>query len=405
MRVLYLNPFSQQVSGPDESLLTLLGALIPMGVEAHLVLPRPGPQVPRHEALGVKVHYAPLTVLKRRPGLGTLLLPFRLARGVAAVARIARRERVDLIHTNMEVVLDGAIVSRLLRIPHVLHYRGNTNDDPKLVFDVLTRFWTATAEKIICISNATAEIFRKRGLVAKVEVVYNPVDVDAFATAEVSNEIRRELGAGPSDVLVGTVGRIHPRKDVATFLRAGALVAKEVPGLKLVVVGSAEAPEEVTYQLDMRALARDLSIVDRLTWAGARRDMPRVLKALDVFVLCSRHEGFGRVVVEAMAAGTPMVLSREGALPELAEDGRLGSLAVAGDAQSFAVATALLRCDKAAGAARAQEARARAGAFGASRAAEHMRNVYGAVLRRGDLPPGAPSQGHTAAASGREGHR
>jgi glycosyltransferase involved in cell wall biosynthesis len=338
VRVLYLNPFSQEVSGPDESLRTLLGALIPLGVEAHLVLPRPGPQVPRYEALGVKVHYAPLTILKRRLGPGAAFLPLQLARGVAAVARIARREQIDLIHTNMEVVLDGSIASRLLRIPHVLHYRGNTNDDPKVVFDVLTRFWTRTAEKVFCISNATAQIFRKRGLGAKVETLYNPVDVAAFASAERSDEVRRQLGAGPGDLLVGTVGRIHPRKDVATFLRTGSLVAAQRPETRLVVVGPAEAPEERAYEAELRGLARSLGIADRLVWAGARRDMPRVLKALDVFVLCSRNEGFGRVVAEALASSLPVVATRQGALPELLEGSPGGQTVAPGSAHEFASA-------------------------------------------------------------------
>jgi glycosyltransferase involved in cell wall biosynthesis len=342
VRVLYLSPFSQEVSGPDESLLTLLGALVPLGVEAHLVLPRAGPHVARYQALGVKVHYAPLTVLRRRPGPGALLLPFRLVRGAAAVARIARRERVDLIHTNMEVVLDGAIASRRLRIPHVLHYRGNTNDEPKVVFDVLTRFWTATAEKVLCISDATAEIFRRRGLGAKVEVVYNPVDVEAFASAERSDEVRRQLGAGPGELLVGTVGRIHPRKDVATFLRACALVGRERADARFVVIGSAEAPEEVAYATEMRALASSLGMASRLVWAGARRDMPRVLKALDVFVLCSRHEGFGRVVAEALAAGVPVVATDEGAAPELLRGVPSARLVNAADARRFADAIAVL---------------------------------------------------------------
>ncbi len=336
MRVLYLNPFSQQVSGADETLLTLLGGLVPMGVEAHLVLPRPGPQVARYQSLGVKVHYAPLTVLKRRLGPGALLLPFRLARGIGAIVRIARRERVDLIHTNMEVVLDGAVASRLLRIPHVLHYRGNTNDDPKLVFDALTRFWTATAEKVICISDATAEIFRRRGLGEKVDAIYDPVDVEAFAGAERSDEVRGQLGAGPGDLLIGTVGRIHPRKDVATFLRAAALVARQLSGARFVVVGSAEAPEELRYLRELESLAASLDLRGRLAWAGARRDMPRVMKALDVFMLCSRHEGFGRVVAEAMAAGTPMVVSREGALPEVVGSSGAGALAAPSDPRSFA---------------------------------------------------------------------
>ena len=346
MRVLYLNPFSQQVSGPDESLLTLLEKLIPMGIEAHVVLPRPGPHVPRYEQLGAKVHFAPLSTLKRQLGASdiALFLP-RLIRGVLAVARLARRERIDRIHTNMEVVLDGAIVSRLLRLPHVLHYRGNTLDRPRLVFAVLTRFWTSTAERIFCISNATAAVFRKRRLGAKVEVVYNPVHVDAFAAATRSNEVRQELGAGPRDLLVGTVGRIHPRKDLLTFLRAGAIVAKHVANLRLAVIGTAEAPEELAYYDELKALARALALECRLSWAGARRDMPNVLKAVDIGVLCSRHEGFGRVLAEAMAAGTPMVVSREGALPELVEDGQDALCATPGQPEDFARTIQLLCSD------------------------------------------------------------
>jgi glycosyltransferase involved in cell wall biosynthesis len=323
MRILYLNPFSQRVSGPDESLLTLLGAIIPMGVEAHVMLPRPGPQVPRYKELGVKVHFASLSVLRRhwRPR-DLLLFGPRLALGIRAVARIARGHQIDLIHTNMEVVLDGAIAARFLGIPHVLHYRGNTLDRPKLAFDFLTRLWTRTAQRVFCISEATAELFRKRGLGANVEVLYNPIDVEAFASAERSEEVRRELGADAHEILIGTVGRIHARKDMATFLRAGSLVIRQFPNVRLTVVGTAESPEELEYHEELKVLALKLGLAARLSWAGVRRDMPRVFKAIDVFVLCSRHEGFGRVVVEAMAAGTPMVVSREGALRELLEEGR-----------------------------------------------------------------------------------
>ena len=70
MRVLYLNPFSQEVSGPDESLRAMLGVLVPTGVEAHVVLPAPGPQVERYQALGATVHFAPLAILRRDLSLG-----------------------------------------------------------------------------------------------------------------------------------------------------------------------------------------------------------------------------------------------------------------------------------------------------------------------------------------------
>jgi glycosyltransferase involved in cell wall biosynthesis len=331
-----LNPFSQEVSGPDESLRTLLAALIPLGVEAHVVLPAPGPQVPRYQALGAQVHFAPLALLRRDLSIGAALYPARLARATAAVTTIARGIGADLIHTNMEVLLEGALASAILRIPHVLHYRGNTLDRPKLVFDALVGVWTRGADHVYCISGATAEVFRRRGHLDKVEVLYNPVDVTAFSAASVSTDIRAQLGGNPDHPLIGTVGRIHPRKDLETFVRAAAIIASKTPEARFVIVGAAEAPVELTYRDRLSSLVRELGLEGRLRFAGARRDVPAVMRALDVFALTSRHEGFGRVVAEAMAAGRPVVATDEGALPELLEGGRYGLLAPPGDDATFA---------------------------------------------------------------------
>ena len=336
MRVLYLNPFSQEVSGPDESLRTLLGALIPRGLEAHVVLPAPGPQVPRYEALGATVHFAPLAVLRRALGPQALLYPARLARSTAAVAAIARAVRADLIHTNMEVLLEGALAAALLRKPHVLHYRGNTRDRPKLVFDALVALWTRGADTVYCISGATAELFRRRGHRDQVEVLYNPVDLAAFSAAAASAEVRAALGGRPGQPLIGTVGRIHPRKDLETFVRAAALVVRQIPEARFTVVGAAEAEVETSYQERLSRLARELGLDGQLTFAGARRDIPVVMRTLDLFVLTSRHEGFGRVVAEAMAAARPVVVTDEGALPELVHQGRDGLCAAPEDAAAFA---------------------------------------------------------------------
>jgi glycosyltransferase involved in cell wall biosynthesis len=103
-----------------------------------------------------------------------------------------------------------------------------------------------------------------------------------------------------------------------------------------VVVGRAEAPIELDYETRLRALVQELSLQDHLTFAGARRDMPAVMAALDVFVLTSRHEGFGRVVAEAMAAARPVVVTGEGAPPELVDAERYGLVARAADAADFA---------------------------------------------------------------------
>ena len=381
MRVLYLNPFSQEVSGPDESLRTLLGALIPRGVEAHVVLPVPGPQVPRYEALGARVHFAPLALLRRDLTVEAALYPVRLARAVAAVAGIARAVGADLVHTNMEVLLEGALAAALLRKPHVLHYRGNTLDRPKLVFDALVAAWTRGADTVYCISGATAKLFQRRGHRDKVEVLYNPVDLAAFAGASADSESRRTLGADPGQPLVGTVGRIHPRKDLETFVRAAAFVAAEAPLARFVVVGAAEAEVEKKYQEQLTRLVRDLGLDRRLTFAGARRDIPSVMRALDLFVLTSRHEGFGRVVAEAMAAARPVVVTEEGALPELVGGGTDGLCAAPGDAPEFARQILRLLGDRPAAAALGGRAAVAARKFDAAAIADRVWTRYQALVR------------------------
>jgi glycosyltransferase involved in cell wall biosynthesis len=351
MRVLYLNPFSQEVSGPDESLRTLLGALIPRGLQAHVVLPAPGPQVSRYEALGARVHFAPLAVLRRDLSFAAAAYPLRLARSALAIGALARKIRADLIHTNMEVLLEGGLAARTLGLPHVLHYRGNTIDRPKWAFDLLVSAWTRSADHIFCISNATAEIFRRRGHQGQVEVLYNPVDLNRFRPGPASAEVRAALGAGPGQPLVGTVGRIHPRKDLETFVRAAARIAARSPEARFAIVGAAEAPVEEAYRTRLDALVRELRLETRLVFAGARRDVPDVMRALDLFLLTSRHEGFGRVVAEAMAAARPSVVTDEGAPPELVERGAYGLCAPPGDDAEFAAqALSLLGVPRAAAA-------------------------------------------------------
>jgi glycosyltransferase involved in cell wall biosynthesis len=376
MRVLYLNPFSQEVSGPDESLRTLLAALRPFGLEPHVVLPALGPQVPRYEALGARVHIAPLAVLKRNLSFAAATFPARVGRSALAVGAIARRVRAELIHTNMEVLLEGGLAARALGLPHILHYRGNTLDHPRWAFDALTAIWTRIADHVFCISAATAEIFRRRGYEDHVEVLWNPVDLTQFSPRRASDDVRKALGANSGVPLVGTVGRLHPRKDLETFVRAAALVAARRPTVHFAIVGAAEAPVEESYRDRLQALVREQGLEGRLVFAGARRDIPEVMRALDVFVLSSRHEGFGRVAAEAMAATRAVVVTDEGALPELVERGRFGLCAAPGDHAAFAAQIGALLDDPSRATALGCAAAAAAGRFDANTVAARVWDRY-----------------------------
>jgi glycosyltransferase involved in cell wall biosynthesis len=380
MRILYLNPFSQEVSGPDESLLALLPGLHRAGIEAHVVLPAPGPQVDRYRAVNAAVHFLPLAPLRRDLSLATATYPARLLRSAARIRQLARQVGADLIHTNMEVLLEGGLAARSLRIPHVMHYRGNTFDRPAWVFDLLTATWTRLADQIFCISRATAAVFGRRKRMQKVEVLYNPIDVARFSAAARSPDVRASLGLPGPGRLIGTVGRIHPRKDLDTFLRAAAQVAQAEPDTHFVIVGVAEADVERAYQRQLHHLIRELAIEQRVTFAGTRRDIPEVMAALDVFVLSARHEGFGRVVGEAMAAGRPVVVTDEGALPELVEGGQYGLCAPPGDAGEFARRIQHVLANPEAAAAMAARAAQRAHVFEARAAAERVKTCYERLL-------------------------
>ena len=285
----------------------------------------------------------------------------------------------------MEVLLEGGLAARSLSIPHVLHYRGNTLDRPKLVFDALAAVWTATADHIYCISRATAAIFERRGRAAKVEVLYNPIDVRAFRRrGAIGRRARRARRRSRARASWARSGGIHPRKDLETFVRAAALVVARAPDVHFVVVGCAEAPVEHDIRGGLRALVRELALDSHVTFAGARRDIPAVMAALDVFVLTSRHEGFGRVVAEAMASARPVVVTDEGAS---ARAGRARALRVGGASRRPAdFARQILRqLDDPAGVEqRARLAAERAFMFDAAHVAGRVRNLYERLA-----PPGA----------------
>ena len=387
IRVLYVNPFAQLISGADESLLDLITALVPLGVEPHVALPEGSPLAQRYASAGARVHTVRISSLKRSLRPWSLAsYGFRLVRGTFGLTRLARSIGAHLIHTNMEVALDGAFAASLLRLPHVLHYRGNTRDDPRAVFDVLTRVWTGLSNQVICISQGTAEIFARRGLGSRVEAIYDAVPVELFRRARRSSSLRTELGAAPGDVLVGTVARIHPRKDLRTFIETCGRLASRLPNARFTIIGGAHDELERSYEAELHDLAAKVGIRERMVFAGPRFDMPAVMRALDIFVLCSRHEGFGRVVAEAMAAEVPCVLSNEGALVELSLHGRAGLLCAPGEPDSFADGISRVMTDQSLRASLVREGNARISTFEPSRVAQAVLGRYKLALEESPRP-------------------
>jgi glycosyltransferase involved in cell wall biosynthesis len=139
---------------------------------------------------------------------------------------------------------------------------------------------------------------------------------------------------------VGTVGWLLPIKGPEVLLEAMGHVWQRRSNIALIYVGKGDLEEP------LKAMVRRLNVADRVRFLGWRTDIPDLMHSFDIFVLPSRNEGMGRVIVEAMAAGLPVVASRTGGLPDLVSDGHNGFLVPPGDAAALGRAIRKL-CDTA----------------------------------------------------------
>ncbi len=289
--------------------------------------------------VGVDVLAAPESVKKvsREGGKGGDLksLP-----GVAALAwRVARRARgYDVLYANSQKsFVVGSVAARLARKPMIWHLRDLLTDDH---FSASHRRLAVTlgnrlATRVIANSEATAHAFVESGGRAdRVRVVYNGIDPAPFeaVTPEETAAARREIGLGDAPA-VGVFSRLSPWKGQHVLLDA----LTRMPGLHAVLVGGALFGDEERYAASLHEKVVAYGLSDRVHFLGFRRDVPRLLHAVDVVAHTSvAPEPFGRVVVEGMLAGRPVVATRAGGVLEIVEDGVTGRLVPPGDAAALA---------------------------------------------------------------------
>jgi glycosyltransferase involved in cell wall biosynthesis len=171
---------------------------------------------------------------------------------------------------------------------------------------------------------------RERFPADKVRVIPNGVDVERFAVGDPSAAVRRELKLDRATPVVGIVAALRPEKDHELFLRVAALVRRDIPAARFIIVGDGD------LRGHLASYARDLDLADAVHFLGNRNDVPRVLAALDVFLLTSRMEANPVSILEAFSAGKPVVAPRVGSLAESVADGFSGHLTKPADAEEAA---------------------------------------------------------------------
>lgn len=246
------------------------------------------------------------------------------------IYRLIRESRIRVIHTHhFTQLFFAALPARWAgaRIIHTEHEFFSYLQNPfhRRLIRPLSRF----CERMTVVGPEIADYFVGTiGLPEqRVTVVPNGVDIPKFDCGR--EAARAEFGLSPRDIVIGTVGRLEPEKDQATLLEAFRQIKGESRSLRLLIVGDGSVAGE------LKAHAERIGISDRTLFLGYRRDIPKLLAAMDVFVLSSIREGLPISLIEAMAARRPVVSSDIGSVKDLVQDGQNGILVSPRDAAAF----------------------------------------------------------------------
>lgn len=391
IRALFLSHDSS-LYGAQRSLLGLLSRLDRTEVDAMVVAPHDGPLNDAIADLGIPVtvrrvvHWiaAGVDTRKSRLQISRDCLSGLKAR-VWALARHIERNQIDVVYTNTVISIEGALAARVTRRPHIWHLREQVSGNSQLKSSVpawlVPHVVGRLSARAIVNSCYLGQAYARGEIKTKLSVIYNGVDPMPFDLdrAEAARSVKAELGLNFAARLVVLIGTVIPRKGQMLFARAAARVARSSPDSVFLIVGEGDAD----YIREIKAFGVSAGIAKSLRFLGWRDDIPRLLAAADVLVVAADEEPFGRTVIEAMAAGTPVVSTRCGGPEEIVIDQVTGLLVHRRDVASLARAIEHIICDPANAAQMSHAGRARIDEhFTLDAHAEHVQTVIAEVARK-----------------------
>jgi len=237
---------------------------------------------------------------------------------IASLLRIIKHEKVDIIctHSGKDSML-GAIAGRLSRRnPIIIRTRH-------LALPITSRItYSVLPHKVVTVSEYVKKyLIEEKGIPADMVIgIPTGVDLEVFNPALVKAVSREELGISSDAVIIGTVAILRRKKGHHTLLDAIPLVLKEIPNALFIFAGNGPQKENIEKKV------RELGIERNVKLLGLRRDIPEILKTIDIFVLPTLQEALGTSFLEAMAMKKPVVGTKVGGVPEVVKDGVTGIL-------------------------------------------------------------------------------
>jgi len=258
------------------------------------------------------------------------------------ITRVLREERPDILHTHLPRADFAGAFARVFHSGlvwvcsvHAIYSEDWSGRWSLPLFNLLWR----RADIMLCISHAVREWLVGRGMPQdKARVIHYGIEPEKFSEPRVN--LREQWGLNDNAV-VGSIGRLEPRKGHDLLIQAMPELCMRVPSARLLIAGH----DPCGYGVTLRRLIDRLGLGEKVRLVGFQTDVVSFLNALDVFAFASSSEGFGQVVIEAMAAGKPVITSKIAPLTEIVADGETGLLVESGSPQSFASAIAPLLID------------------------------------------------------------
>ena len=256
-----------------------------------------------------------------------------------------KKFRIDIVHTHLiRAHIYGRLSARFAKVPVIVstihnmdHWKKSKNPFHKLAsrFDGITAFY---ADKIVTVSNAVGDYIREWQKVPpeKIITIYNGIDVERFDLQNDGCHINHELNLALNKTTVTFIGRLDVQKGCEFLLKAASETLKEQEDVQFLIVGEGRLKEELL------SLTAKLGIDKELIFVGFREDIQNILACTDIFVMPSLWEGFGLSLVEAMAAGKPVIATNVGPLPELINHEETGFIVPARDHMALAAAVLTL---------------------------------------------------------------
>ncbi len=291
------------------------------------------------ERLGVEVEVVSMQPAGRVRDVPKLLV--ECVPVIRQLQRIMRNREIDLVHVNTSANIYGAVAARLLGLPVLWHVREMMWR--RIIRWTVFRLVLACSTKIVCVSEAVKQAVLAGAKVPddKLSVIYNGVELAEYDRPVDRQNVLTKLGISRDRIVVGTIGWLGPDKGVDVFLEAAASVAESMSETVFLIVGGG------SWESNLKRLAHQLQLEDKTYFTGQQKDVVPLYQIMDLVVLPSRSEGFGKALIEGMAARKPVVATRVGGIPEIVVDQETGILVPVDDPKAMAEAIISLLQDKA----------------------------------------------------------